>query len=418
MGSVGTLYAIISMITTAVASTDWELYKKGGAYKDKMLRKPVPSSAIMDLWNTPNPFFTGYEFRMSVQQHLDLIGEGCIVLSRDTTFGTNMPYEMWPVRPDRIFPVKHPTDFLTGYIYCGANGEEVPLAKEDVLHLKYPNPADPYRGLGPVQSALLDLESAKNAALWNLNFFRNGARPGGIIEVDYRMGDTEWLQFNQRWKEQHQGVNNAHRVAVLENAKWTEVSTTMQDMQFVEMRALSRELIREAFAFPKPMLGSVDDVNRANGEVGEEIFGRWLSLPRLRLWKEVFNRFLLPQFPNGNKLEMDFLNPIPTSPSTDNAIRQSKAGAAKTLADAGFNGNDALEVVGLPQMRWEPKALGAAPQGPNSTDAPTERESEQQARHSMYRNTDEHGRPNGVENIPPYGEPPLNKYDRQPLLIH
>jgi len=400
MGSVGTLYAIISMITTAVASTDWELYKKSGAYKDNMLRKAIPVSGVMTLWNRPNPFFTGYQFRMSVQQHLDLIGEGCIVLVRDNVFGTNLPYEMWHVRPDRVFPVKHPTQFLTGYIYCGPNGEEVPLAKEDVLHLKYPNPADPYRGLGPVQSALLDLESAKNAALWNLNFFRNGARPGGIIEVDYRMNDTEWIQFNNRWREQHQGVNNAHRVAVLENAKWTEVSQTMQDMQFVEMRSLSRELIREAFAFPKPMLGSVDDVNRANGEIGEEIFGRWLSLPRLRLWREVMNAFLLPQFPGGDKQEMDFLNPIPISPSTENAVRTSKAGAAKTLTDSGYHGDDVREAMGLPEMRWDPANRAAPPQGPISTDAPTERESEQQAKHSMY------------------GNAPLNKFDRQPVLVH
>src|ERR1700754_4707364 len=343
MGSVGTLYAIISMITHAVASTDWDLYKRANSVRNDAMRKGIANHAIIDLWNKPNPFFTGYQLRQSVQQHLDLIGEGCILLVKDKIFGTGMPYEMWPIRPDRIHPVKHPTKFLTGYIYCGPDGEEVPLDIDELLHLKYPNPADPYRGLGPVQSALLDLEAAKNAALWNLNFFKNGARPGGIIELDYRMNDTEWEQFTQRWREQHQGVSNAHRVAVLENAKWTEVSTSMQDMQFVEMRTLSRELVREAFAFPKPMLGSVDDVNRANGEVGEEIFGRWLSVPRLRLWREVINYGLLPQFIGGDKLEMDYKNPIPMSPSTENAVRQSKTGGFKTLVDAGVDGNDALE---------------------------------------------------------------------------
>jgi HK97 family phage portal protein len=405
MGSVGTLYAIISMITHAVASTEWELYKKSSGNRDKALRKSVQNSAVMDLWNRPNPFFTGYQLRQSVQQHLDLIGEGCILLVRGGPLGTI--YEMWPVRPDRVHPVKHPTQFLTGYIYLGPDGEEVPIAREDMLHLKYPNPADPYRGLGPVQSALLDLESAKNAALWNLNFFRNGARPGGIIEVDYRMGDEEWREFNARWAEQHKGVNNAHRVAVLENAKWTEVATTMQDMQFVEMRDLSRELVREAFAFPKPMLGSVDDVNRANGEVGEEIFGRWLTLPRLRLWREVLNYCLLPQFVGGEKQEMDFLDPIPTSPSTENAIRQSQTGATKTLVDAGFDGNDARIAMGLPEMRWNPKAVAAAPQGPNQTDAPSERESEQAPE------TD----PASSQYTYPYGNKrdrdgaPLNKFD-------
>src|SRR3546814_16658143 len=74
---------------------------------------------------------TRQELVESVQQHVDLTGEGWCAFSKDERMPALGPTEIWPVRPDRMFPVKHPTEFLTGYIYRGPDGTEVPLEKED-----------------------------------------------------------------------------------------------------------------------------------------------------------------------------------------------------------------------------------------------------------------------------------------------
>lgn len=355
-GSVGTLFAIVSQIGNAFASTHWGLFRKG-TMREAANRKEVVNHAIVDLWSKPNPFYTGRLFRETVQQHLDLVGEGVIILYMVGT----LPIEMWPCRPDRITPIKHPTKFLTGYIYTGPDGEEVPLSKEQVIHIKMPNPADPYRGMGPVQAVLADIDAAKYSAEWNKNFFINGARPGGIVKVDYRMNDDEFEEFTSRWRAQHQGIANAHRVAVLENAEWQDTNFSMTDMQFVELRNLPRELIREAFAFPKPMLGTVDDVNRANAEVGEEIFARWQAVPRLERWKDVLNAHLVPRFQNGANLELDFADPVPVNREAADRERDSKSSAALTLVKAGYDREQVLEIVGLPPMDWV-----GIPEGANS----------------------------------------------------
>lgn len=346
-GSVSTLFAIVSMLGSAFGSTDWGLFRKG-PMRDQDRRKQILNHPLIDLWDNPNPFHTGRFFRMTVQQHIDLVGEGVILLS---TYG-NLPYEMWPVRPDRIAPVKDPKKYLLGYIYTSDDGEEVPLPLENVIHIKMPNPSDPFRGLGPVQSALMDLDAAKYSAQWNRNFFINGARPGGIIKVDHRMNDDEWKEFVSRWRSQHQGVANAHRVAVLENAEWQDVNFSMTDMQFVELRTLSREMIREAFAFPKPMLGAVDDVNRANAAVGERVFGRWQIVPRCDLWKDVVNQRLVPLFQNGRTLELDYTNPVPIDTAEEDAQRNSKSASARNLVLSGYHPDDVAEAMGLPPMRW------------------------------------------------------------------
>jgi HK97 family phage portal protein len=365
-GSVGTLFAIVSQIGNAVARVEWHLYQKTSV-RDKKRRKEIPNHPFLDVWNMPNPFYTGRFFRETVQQHLDLVGEGFIVLYRTG----NMILEMWPVRPDRMAPVTHPTKYQTGWMYKGPDGEEVPLPLEDVIHLKYPNPGNPFRGMGAVGSVLNDIRAAQYAAKWNENFFVNGARPGGIIKVDYRMGDKEWKQFTNRWREQHQGVANAHRVAVLENAEWVDTNFSMSDMQFVELRNLPRELIREAFAFPKPMLGTVDDVNRANAQAGKEIMADNQATPRLDRWKDIVNVFLLPQFANGKNLAIDYENPTPANAEDEDRRLTAQTTAYRNMILAGAHPDDAALVCGLPATRWvgipAPNMPGANPEKDEET---------------------------------------------------
>lgn len=355
-GSVGTLFAITHAIGNAFASTEWHLYRRTSA-RDKKRRQEVMNHPFMQLWDLPVPkFYTGRFFRETCQQHLDLVGETDIVLN---TIG-GMVLEMWPVRPDRIQPVKSPTEFIIGWVYQGPNGEDVPLELDQVVQIKYPNPGDPYRGRGPVQAVLADIDAARYSADWNRNFFVNGARPGGIITVDYKMSDGEFKQFLERWREQHQGIANAHRVAVLENAKWQDTQFSMSDMQFVELRNLPRELIREAFAFPKPMLGTVDDVNRANAEAGKEVMAENITIPRLSRWRDIFNAFVLPRFANGKNLVLDFDDPTPINHEAADRERTSQAAGARALVLAGYDPDDVAEAMGLPRMKWVgiPSAAG------------------------------------------------------------
>ena len=327
----------------------WHLYKRT-SIRDKKRRQDIPNHPFLTVWDQPNDFMTGRYFREATQQHLDLVGEACIVLN---IIG-GIVIEMWPVRPDRLQPVRHPTKFLTGWIYLGPSGEEVPLTREQVIQIKLPNPADPYRGMGPVQAILNDIDAARYSAEWNRNFFINGAQPGGIITVDYKMSDKEFKAFLMRWRQQHQGVANAHRVALLENAKWQDTKFSMSDMQFVELRNLPRELIREAFAFPKPMLGTVDDVNRANAEAGKEIMAENQTKPRLERWKDAINapKGLLSMFANGKTLELDYEDPVPINVEQENNQRNSQTSSAKNLVQAGYHPEDAAEACGLPAMRW------------------------------------------------------------------
>jgi HK97 family phage portal protein len=350
MGSVGTLFAIVSRLANATAQNEWKLYRSAASGKDED-RTEVTSHAALDIWRKPNRFFTGQEFVETFEQHVDLVGEGWWIVGRNPRM-RSVPLELWPVRPDRMMPVPSAEGFLAGYIYLGPDGDQIPLQLDEVIQLRMPNPLDIYRGMGPVQSLLADLDSARYSAEWNRNFFVNGAGPGGILQVEKRLGDDEFAELTARWREQHQGVANAHRVAIVEQGQWVDSTYTMRDMQFAELRNVQREIIREAFGFPKPMLGTVDDSNRANMEAADVMFARWLIQPRLERIKQALNSDFLPLFgTTGKGVEFDYESPVPNDRTADSAELTAKTAAYQVLVNAGVEPDDAAEVCELPRMK-------------------------------------------------------------------
>ena len=364
MGSLGTLFSIVNRTSNATSQVDWQLWRKRidarrrfGPVDDR--RQQVTTHAALDLWSKPNPFMTRQLFVETFQQHLDLVGEAWWVIGRDPR--SPLPLELWPVRPDRMTPIPSATDYLAGYIYTGPNGEQVPLGLDDVIFLRMPNPLDPYRGLGPVQAAMVDIDSAKYSAEWNRNFFVNSAEPGGIIEVAERLSDEEFEEMTERWREQHQGVARAHRVAVLEGGgTWKDRSISQRDMQFVQLRGLAREVLREAFGIHGHMLGLSENVNKANAEAGETSFARWLVKPRCERIKQALNSGLLPLF-DADTLEFDHDRVVPEDREADDRERTSKANAASLLVTAGFNPEGTLAAFDLPDIAFDGRPAAAAP---------------------------------------------------------
>jgi HK97 family phage portal protein len=352
MSSVGTLFAIVDRTSNATALVDWKLYRKAKSGRDED-RVEVTSHAALDLWNKPNPFMPRQEFVEAQQQHFDLTGEAWWVIARSP--GVTIPLEMWPVRPDRMTPVPSREQFLAGYIYTSPDGEQIPLGLDDVIQLRRPNPLDPYRGLSPVLSVLPDLDTSRYAAEWARAFFLNSAQPGGIIEVPVHLSDQEFDEMRERWNEQHRGVNNAHRVAIVEHgAKWADRTISQRDMQFVELRGATRDAIREAYGISKSAIGDFEDINRASALAAKAWFAEQQTIPRLERIKAALNHELLPMFGAAAQgLEFDYENPTPPDPETEAKQLTSRSNAAQSLVAAGYDPQAVTQAVGLPELPFD-----------------------------------------------------------------
>lgn len=359
-GSNGTLFGIVSRLATATAKVDWRLWRKAvsGLKEDRV---EVTRHAVLDLLSHPNNFFTQRELIETCEQHVDLTGEAWIIVPRAGK-DKGLPLELWPVRPDRMRPVADREKFILRYEYLAPSGEVIPLGVGEVMRIRMPDPLDPYRGLGPVQGLLRTLDTAKYSEEWNRNFFLNSAEPGGIIEYDHNLSDDEFTTLSMRWAEQHKGVANAHRVAMIEAGKWVNRTFTMRDMQFAELAAVGDDKIRKAFGFPQFALGDVKDVNRASAIASKAFFAEELTIPRLDRFKDMFNAYLLPMFPTTAGLELDYEDPVPPDAEARDRERNSKADAAKALIDAHFDGASVVEALGLPDsLIWVKPIEGTPP---------------------------------------------------------
>lgn len=346
--AVSTMFGIVNRMSTAVSQVEWQLKMHAGTGNEE--DDPVITSHLaLDVWAKPNDFMTRQEFMEQGQQHVDLVGEGWTVFG----YTGKWPTSMWPVRPDRMKPVKSSTEYLTGYEYTAPSGEKMPLTRGEVMFIRMPNPDDPYRGLGPVQSLMADLDAMRYGALWNRNFFINSAEPGGVIEVVKNLEDHEFDNLVKRWDEQHRGISRANRVAILEGgAKWVANAVTQRDMQFVQLRTVGRDIVYEAYGMPKSVMGVTEHVNRANADAGEVTFQRWLTVPRLDRWKQALNNDFLPKFGDRRPLYFDYKSPIPGDHEADNTTLLAQAQAALFLNQcAAYDPADILEAVGLPMMQ-------------------------------------------------------------------
>lgn len=370
MGASATLFAIVNRTSTATAKQPWHMHrKKAGASCDFDAGGPnectatgvelVETHPALTVLNKPNPFFTRQELFESGQQHVDLTGEGWLVVGR---IG-RMPAELWLVRPDRMIVVTDPTDYLLGYIYRSPSGAEMPLKPDQVLSMRMPNPMDPYRGMGPVQTIMSQVDGAAYSAEWNANFYRNGARPGGIIKLSRRMNDPEFNRLVERFNINHRGTANANRTAFLEEGEWVDVKPmSVADMQLVETSNLNRDTILLAYGASKFDVGVLEDVNRAASGSAKADFGDRMIEPRLDRWAGMLNNDFLPMFPgDASQLCLVYSSPVPADRAQAREDKLASANVYKILIDARVAPKDAAEVAGLPEMESTPEPKPVMP---------------------------------------------------------
>jgi HK97 family phage portal protein len=347
-----TLLSVIDLVSGDTAAVGWNLYR-GDATGE--LDPPDSAPALnkrqhlaVKLWHQPNAFMTGMHYRSVLAWHFEAVGESWAVCQYAAP---GMPGSFWPVRPDRMQPKVSKDKFLVGYVYTGPSGERIPLELNEVLRITRPHPLDPHRGIGPVPALMLPLTTSLTSQRWIQAFFDNDATPGGMIQLnkDEILGDDDWNTLRRRWNEQHRGVNRAHRVGILEVGEFKPTVVDLQKLQVTEMRHLTRDQVLEAYRIHKHMIGASDDVNRANAVAADDSYARRILHRRVRYWYDYANGPYLNCFGKvGQGVYWCPENVIPEDEEAENAERDSKANAAKTLTEAGFSRAEIAKYLDLP----------------------------------------------------------------------
>ena len=275
---------------------------------------------VLDLINKVNPYMTKHDLFNATQTYKDLDGNCYWFLAReDRADGKGEVKEIYILRPDRVQIItdKENPLLIKGYAYKQSNSAPIVFEPTEIIHHKNFNPNGnhplPSKGMGVVEAAYSSVFTDGQMRVYNAAFFKNSARPDGMLipSGDSAMSPEEYTRLKEEWNEEHQGSENASKIAILQGGlKWQDISRSQNDMQFIDQKRFNRDEIMAIFRVPKTLVGITEDVNRANADAAIYVFSLKTIKPLMQAIVDTLNEFLLPNF-GDDRLRFEFKSPVP-----------------------------------------------------------------------------------------------------------
>ena len=287
------VYSCVRILAEAVAGLPLHLYKytdDGG--KEKAIDHPL----YRLLHDEPNPEMSSFVFRETLMTHLLLWGNAYAQIIRN---GKNEIIALYPLMPNRMTVDRDDKGQLY-YQYTTSQedaptlqGGTVTLRPEDVLHIPGLG-FDGLVGYSPIAMAKNSIGMAIACEEYGAKFFANGAAPGGVLEHPGTVKDPQ--RVRDSWNSAFGGSSNANKVAVLEEGmKYTPISISPEQAQFLETRKFQINEIARIFRVPPHMVGDLEKSSFSNIEQQSLEFVKYTLDPWVVRWEQSIQRALLTQ---------------------------------------------------------------------------------------------------------------------------
>jgi len=171
------------------------------------------------------------------------------------------------------------------------NGSSVILKPSDVLHIPGLG-FDGLVGYSPIAMAKNAIGMAIACEEFGAKFFANGAAPSGVLEHPGTIKDPS--RVREAWQSQFGGSSNSGKVAVLEEGmKYTPISISPEQAQFLETRKFQINEIARIFRVPPHMVGDLEKSSFSNIEQQSLEFVKYTLDPWVIRWEQSIMRSLL-----------------------------------------------------------------------------------------------------------------------------
>ncbi len=287
------VYSCVRILSEAVAGLPLHLYQ----YTDKSSKeKAVDNPLYFLLHDEPNTEMTSFVFRETLITHLLLWGNAYSQIIRN---GKGEVVGLYPLMPDRM-TVNRDEKGRLYYEYMVSSDDAktlkdgtVRLSPYDVLHIPGLG-FDGLVGYSPIAMAKNAIGLAIAAEEYGSKFYANGATPSGILEYPGTVKEPD--KVRESWNAGFGGSSNAHKIAVLEEGmKYTPISISPNEAQFLETRKFQINEIARIFRVPPHMVGDLEKSSFSNIEQQSLEFVKYTLEPWLVRWEQAMQRALIPQ---------------------------------------------------------------------------------------------------------------------------
>lgn len=293
------VYSCVRILSEGVASLPLHVYRyNDGGGKVKATDHPL----YFLLHDEPNPEMTSFVFRETLMTHLLLWGNAYAQIIRN---GKGEVIALYPLMPNRMSVDRNEH----GEIYYSYNTsrEDAPtlekgsvkLSNRDVLHIPGLG-FDGLVGYSPIAMAKNSIGMAIACEEYGAKFFANGATPGGILEHPGTVKDPGKVRAS--WNAAFGGSSNSNKVAVLEEGmKYSPISISPEQAQFLETRKFQINEIARIFRVPPHMVGDLEKSSFSNIEQQSLEYVKYTLDPWVVRWEQAISRAL---FTSDEKKEL------------------------------------------------------------------------------------------------------------------
>ena len=287
------VYACVRILSEAVAGLPLHFYR----YKeDGSKEKAIDSNLYHLLHDEPNPEMSSFVFRETLMTHLLLWGNAYAQIIRN---GKGEIIALYPLMPNKM-SVDRDENGKLYYTYTRSdcepntmNGSSVVLEPKDVLHIPGLG-FDGLVGYSPIAMAKNAIGLAIATEEFGSKFFANGAAPSGVLEHPGTIKDP--TRVREAWQSQFGGSGNSGKVAVLEEGmKYTPISISPEQAQFLETRKFQINEIARIFRVPPHMVGDLEKSSFSNIEQQSLEFVKYTLDPWVVRWEQSLSRSLLSE---------------------------------------------------------------------------------------------------------------------------
>lgn len=284
------VYSCVRILAEAIAGLPLHVYR---IESDGSKVKATDHGLYRLLHDEPNPEMTSFVFRETLMTHLLLWGNAYAQVIRN---GLDEVIGLYPLMPNRMSVGRDDAGRLY-YEYQAISDEpagqwsRIRLSPADVLHIPGLG-FDGLVGYSPIAMAKNAIGMAMATEDYGASFFANGAAPGGVLEHPGTIKDPS--RVRESWQQTFGGARNANKVAVLEEGmKYTPISVSPEQAQFLETRKLQINEIARIFRIPPHMVGDLEKSSFSNIEQQSLEFVKYTLDPWVIRWEQALTKTLL-----------------------------------------------------------------------------------------------------------------------------
>ena len=141
--------------------------------------------------------------------------------------------------------------------------EAVMVPAREIIHDRFNCFYHPLVGQSPIYACGVAAMHGTHIQTNSTNFFQNGGKPGGIIQVPGSVNTDKLRQIKDAWEAGYTGVNSGRTAVLADGMEYKPIALSASDAQVVEQMKLSAEIICSVFHVPlyKVGLGSAPTYN-------------------------------------------------------------------------------------------------------------------------------------------------------------